>query len=158
MTWKTTLIAGLLAVSTGAYAAENPFLGTWKLNLAKSHITNVAQQNEEQLVVIAPYGDNGWTQVQIDIREPLKSGREEHVSAKFDGKDYQTNGGFARVISLRRIEDRVLEQITHREGKEISRSRIAVSSDDKTMTIAGNGVNGRGDPYTDNILIYDRLE
>jgi hypothetical protein len=148
----------MLCFATGAFAADNPFLGTWKVNAAKSHITNTAQQNQVQLIVIAPYGDNGWTRVQIDVREPLKSGREEHFSAKFDGKDNQTNGGDPRVISLARIDDRTLEQVTKRNGKESSRSRVTISADGKTMTVSGNGVNGRGDPYTDNVVVYDRVE
>lgn len=159
MSWKSiAFAAGLLCFATGASAAENPFLGTWKVNPTKSHITNTAQAGQVQLIVIAPYGDNGWTRVQIDVKEPLKSGREEHFSAKFDGKDNQTNGGDPRVIALTRINDRTLEQVTKRNGKESSRSRITVSADGKTMTNSGNGVNGRGEPYKDNLIVYDRVE
>jgi hypothetical protein len=159
MSWKSVaLIAGVLTLSTSAYAAENLFAGTWKANEAKSHITNTAQQNQVQLIVIAPYGDDGWTRVQIDVREPLKSGREEHFSAKFDGKPYQTNGGDPRQIALTRIDARTLEQVTIRNGKESSRSRITVSADGKTMTNTGSGANGRGVPYTDNVVVYDRVQ
>ena len=155
---RIALALGMLCFATGAYAADNPFAGTWKANEAKSHITNTAQQNQVQLIVIAPYGEDGWTRVQIDVREPLKSGREEHFSAKFDGKPYQTNGGDPRQIALTRIDARTLEQVTFRNGKESSRSRITVSSDGKTMTSSGNGANGRGVPYTDNVVVYDRVE
>ena len=153
------LALGMLCFAAGAHAADSPFYGTWKVNAAKSHITNTAQAaNQNVLIVIAPYGDNGWTRVQIDVKEPLKSGREEHFSAKFDGKDNQTNGGDPRVIALTRMDARTLEQVTKRNGKESSRSRITVSADGKTMTSAGNGVNGRGEPYTDNVVVYDRVQ
>ncbi len=152
------IVAGLMSLSAGAYAAENPFVGTWKMNKEKSHITNTAIANQNQLLVIAPYGENGWTRVQIDVKDPLQSGREEHYSAKYDGKPYQTNGGDPRHISLTRIDDRTLEQVTLRDGKESSRTRVSISADGKTMTTLGNGVNGRGDPYKDSLVIYDRVE
>ena len=155
---RAALALGLLSLATGASAADTSFYGTWKANAEKSHITNTAQQNQVQLIVIAPYGNDGWTRVQIDVREPLKSGREEHFSANFDGKPYQTNGGDPRQIALTRIDARTLEQVTFRNGKESSRSRITVSADGKTMTNSGNGVNGRGVPYTDNVVVYDRVE
>jgi hypothetical protein len=142
----------------GAFAAENSFYGTWQSNLAKSHMTNKALIDTTLLVVIAPYGDNGWTRVQIDIRDPQKSGREEHYSARFDGKAYPTNGGDPRVVALTRVDDRTIEQVTKRNGKVSSRSRIQVSQDGKTLTSTGNGVNGRGEPYSDQVQVFDRVE
>ena len=153
-----SLTVTMLFLSFAAQAAESPFYGTWKSNLAKSHMTNTALVNQTLLVLIAPYGDNGWTRVQIDVRDPLKSGREEHYSAKFDGKEYPTNGGDPRVVVLTRINDRTIEQVTKRNGKESSRSRITVSADGKTLTSMGSGVNGRGDPYTDQVQVFDRVE
>ncbi len=154
----TTLVAGLLLASAASYAADNPFYGTWKSNLAKSHMTNQALINQTLLVLIAPYGDNGWTRVQIDVRDPLKSGREEHYSAKLDGKDYPTNGGDPRVVALTRVNDRTVDQVTKRNGKESSRSRLVVSADGKTLTATGGGVNGRGEPYADQVQVFDRVE
>jgi hypothetical protein len=151
-------LAGLLLASTGAHAADNAFYGTWKSNLAKSHMTNKALIDQTLLVLIAPYGDNGWTRAQIDIRDPLKSGREEHYSAKFDGKDYQTNGGDPRVVALTRVNDRTVEQVIKRNGKETSRSRMVISADGKTLTVTGGGVNGRGEPYADQVQVFDRVE
>jgi len=153
-----SLTVAMLFLSFAAQAAESPFYGTWKSNLAKSHMTNTALINQTLLVIIAPYGDNGWTRVQIDVRDPLKSGREEHYSAKFDGKEYPTNGGDPRAVVLTRINDRTIEQVTKRNGKEGSRSRITVSADGKTLTSMGSGVNGRGDPYTDQVQVFDRVE
>jgi hypothetical protein len=153
-----TLVTGLTLLSLSAYAADSPFYGTWKSNLAKSHMTNKALVDTTLLVLIAPYGDNGWTRAQIDVRDPLKSGREEHYSAKFDGKDYPTNGGDPRVVVLTRVNDRTIEQVTKRNGKESSRSRLVVSADGKTLTSIGGGVNGRGEPYTDQVQVFDRME
>ena len=158
LTRTTALVVSLMFTCAGAFAAENSFYGTWKSNLAKSHMTNKALIDTTLLVVIAPYGDNGWTRVQIDIRDPLKSGREEHYSAQFDGKDYPTNGGDPRAVALTRVDDRTIEQVTKRNGKVSSRSRIQVSQDGKTLTSTGNGVNGRGEAYSDQVQVFDRVE
>jgi hypothetical protein len=158
MLMRTITLAGLLLVSAGAYAADNPFYGTWKSDLSKSHMTNKALIGQTLIVLIAPYGDNGWSRVQIDVRDPSKSGREEHYSAKFDGRDYPTNGGDPRVVALTRVDGRTVDQVIKRDGKITSRSRMVVSADGKTLTVTGNGVNGRGEPYADQVQVFDRLE
>ena len=63
LTRTTALVVSLMFTCAGAFAAENSFYGTWKSNLAKSHMTNKALIDTTLLVVIAPYGDNGWTRV-----------------------------------------------------------------------------------------------
>jgi hypothetical protein len=159
MPWKTVaFVASLLWLSTGAYAAESPFYGTWLSNLVKSNMTNQALVGQHLLVVIAPYGDNGWTRVQIDVKDPQKSGREEHYSAKFDGTDYPTSGGDPRVIVLTRIDERTIDTVTKRNGKVASHQRIVVSADGKTMTSTGSGVNGRGEPYENQVQVLDRVQ
>lgn len=147
--------AAMLALSGPAFAADSPFYGTWKLNLAKSKLTNPAL-GKPRLIVLAPYGDNGWTRVMIDIEDPMKSNREEHYSASFDGKDYPTRGGDQRVISLKRIDDRTVETTTKRDGKVTSHTRITVSADGKTLTSTGGGQNGRGVAYADQVQVYER--
>ena len=158
MLMRAIISACLLLASAGAYAADFPFYGTWKSNLSKSHMTNKALVGQTLLVLIAPYGDNGWTRVQIDVRDPLKSGREEHYSAKLDGKDFPTNGGDPRVVAITRVDDSTVDQVIKRDGKITSRSRMAVSADGKTLTVTGNGVNGRGEPYTDQVQVFDRMQ
>lgn len=159
MTAKSIALAfGMLCFASGAYASDSSFYGTWKMNLAKSHMTNSALVNASLLVVIAPYGDNGWTRVQIDVKEPLTSGREEHYSAKFDGKDYPTNGGDPRIIVLTKIADHTIDTVTKRNGGIASHQRIQVSADGKTLTSIGSGVNGRGDPYDNQVQVFDRVE
>ena len=159
MPWKAIALAvTALFFANSGFAAENPFVGAWKINREKSRITNSAIANQVQLIVIAPYGDNGWTRIQIDERDPLQSGREEHYFAKFDGKDYPTLGGDPRTVSLIRIDDRTVEQVTKRDGRETSRSRIAISADGKSMIVRSNGVNGRGDAYVDNLVIFELRE
>ena len=158
--WLRTIafVASVLCLSSSAHAADNAFYGTWKSNLAKSHMTNTALIGRQLLIVLAPYGDNGWTRVQIDVKDPLKSGPEEHYSAKFDGKDYPTNGGDPRIIVLTKIDDRTIDTVTKRNGKVASHQRIQVSADGKTLTSTGSGVNGRGDPYENQVQVFDRVE
>ena len=148
----------LLGFAANAHAADSPFFGTWISNLIKSNMTNQALVGQHLLVVIAPYGDNGWTRVQIDVKDPLKSGREEHYSARFDGQEYSTFGGDPRVIVLTRVDDRTIDTVTKRSGKVTSHQRIVVSTDGKTMTSTGGGVNGRGEPYENQVQVLDRAQ
>jgi hypothetical protein len=159
MSWRSLALSVFLLGSTvNADAAESPFFGTWVSNLIKSNMTNQALAGQHLLIVVAPYGENGWTRVQIDVKDPLKSGREEHYSAKFDGQDYLTFGGDPRAIVLTRIDDHTIDTVTKRNGKVASHQRIVVSADGKTMTSTGAGVNGRGEPYENQIQVLDRLQ
>ena len=53
------LAAAMFGFSTGAFAADSLFYGTWKFNPEKSNITN--PQATGSNLIIAPYGNDGWT-------------------------------------------------------------------------------------------------
>jgi hypothetical protein len=73
--------------------------------------------------------------MQIDVKEPLKSGRQEHYSAKFDGKNYPTNGGDPRVVALTRVDDDTVDQVTKRNGNALA--HVHGSSTDLSLFLVG---------------------
>lgn len=55
--------------------------------------------------------------------------------ARFDGKDYPMSGGpDGATVTLRRINDRTIEEIWKQKGVEITRARMVISADGKTLT------------------------
>jgi hypothetical protein len=58
--------------------------------------------------------------MQIDVKEPLKSGRKEHYAAKFDGKDYPTSSGDPRVVVLTHVDDHTIDQVPKRNGNAVA--------------------------------------
>ena len=76
------MLAVVLAMSLSLFAAESPFSGTWKLNLAKS--TPPVPKSD---IAVVDADENGLKlnqDIVTDKGESLKISYE----AKFDGKDY----------------------------------------------------------------------
>ncbi len=59
----------------------------------------------------------------------------ESFDAKFDGKDYPVKNDLpGTVVSLKKINDRTIEQTIKRDGKLLYVNTMAVAADGKTMT------------------------
>lgn len=149
------LASALIGLSTGAFAADTSFFGTWKVNEAKSHVTN-PQASGSNMLIIAPYGDDGWTHMQLIYNEPPKTDMRSHYSAKFDGKQYPLFGNDPRTMSVTRVDAHTLQAQTFRDGKPGSQATYTVSNDGKTLTVNSSGVSGRGVPFKDSMQVYDR--
>jgi hypothetical protein len=80
--------AVVLAMSISLFAAESPFSGTWKLNLAKSKMTPPVPKSDIAIVDANEKGLKLNEEVITDKGESLKISYE----AKFDGKDYPVTG------------------------------------------------------------------
>src|SRR3954469_24128342 len=83
------LVLGLCIFGLGiAFAADNPQMGTWKLNEAKSKIPAGAMKNTT--VVYAVDGDN----IKVTTDGTTGDGKPVHTewTGKFDGKDYPLTG------------------------------------------------------------------
>ena len=156
MVLRIILVAAMLSMATGlgAAAADDAFIGTWKQNLAKSKIVR-GEPQRTRILVLTPYGANGWTRVVLDENDKGEW-REEHFFASFDGKDYPTLGGDPRVVLMRRVDANTVEQTFKRNGKATAQSRLVVSKDGKTLTQTGSGVSGNGQRYENDLRVYDR--
>ena len=126
------LLFVILTLSLAVFAAENPFSGTWKLNLAKSKLPPPALQND---IAKVDADDNGLKlseDITDDKGQPLKIS----VEAKFDGKDYPVTGDpSSDSISYRRVGTNTLTSTSKKGGKITSKATIVVSKDGKVTTV-----------------------
>jgi hypothetical protein len=171
-----SLLATDLALTPAAAqelrCANNPLVGTWRLNKAKSTITRNNGVIAGRMVIIAPYGKDGITYVFIDDDDKRRSGREETWPVQFDGKSYPTSGGDPRLLRWKRIDCNTFEMESlrqlvmnpdgtvkeyHPEGQLQSHSRIVVAPDGKTYTTTHSGQLGNGSRYENEILFFERL-
>ena len=150
------LVLGSLLVSMAALAADDPFLGTWKLNLAKSK----QSEGKPPMSFIQKYESNGSGGIKSTADLVRDDGVSEHVeySANFDGKPYPHNNDrpASGSIVLKRIDSHTFETQTFRPGATVpgvtTRNVIA---NGKTMTLTAKGVNTRGLAF-ENISVYER--
>jgi hypothetical protein len=155
MNRKSFVCAGaLLLLAAGiVYAAGNDaFLGTWKLNEAKSKIA--AGMPKNSTVVYTADGDN----VKVGIDGTDAKGQTFHSdwTGKFDGKDYPLIGDSSNDMrSYKVVSDHTLLIITKKGGKETFSTRIVVSPDGKTRTATVSGTNASGAKVT-STQVYDK--
>jgi hypothetical protein len=148
-----TLVFFTLALATVAMAVD-PFVGTWKLNLAKSKFNPPSSALKSDMVKIEAQ-DNGlkFTFDRVDVE-----GKAIHIeeAPKFDGKDYPVKGvTTVDTVSLRRIDANTFEHVEKKDGKEGARVLVVVSKNGRTSTVTSKEKNEKGQDVT-SIVFYDK--
>jgi hypothetical protein len=161
---RILLLLAALAVSTvaaGTLKAQamtqaNPFLGTWKMNAAKSKFTGVAMPTSLTREVVAQDGGTKFS-----YKGVAADGKPIDYSfvTNYDGKDSAITGsgapGGADSISIKRIGSNKAEAILKRGGKEMGKSTSDVSKDGKVSTVKGSGKTPDGKDYS-AVTVYDK--
>jgi hypothetical protein len=153
MKTKTTgLILALCFFGAAVCFADDPKMGTWKLNEAKSKLAAGAPKNHT--VVYETAGDN----VKITVDGTDKDGNATHNewTGKFDGKDYPVTGDpNSDMRSYKKIGDRVLKMTVKKDGKVTMTGRIVVSADGKSRIVT-TGEAGAEGKSSKNRAVYDK--
>jgi hypothetical protein len=134
------------------YAADDPNMGTWKLNEAKSTFSPGSSKN--QTVVYEAAGD----QVKVTVDGVDGNGQPTHNewTGKFDGKYYAVTGSpTSDMRSYRRINSRTLALREKKGSKVVVTGTITVAKDGKTRTLITNGTNANGKRFH-NTALYDK--
>lgn len=140
-------------------AAENPYLGTWKLNTAKSSY-KPGPPTKEMIVKFEADGNNVRRIAQgVDGKgEPIDEGGTEGSSFPWDGEFHTvTKPGekpevqvAAKVIDPRHVAVRIKV-----DGKVTENDKSSISKDGKTITDVDDGVNMKGEKFH-NVEIFDK--
>jgi hypothetical protein len=152
-TRMTVLIVALCFVSAAAVSlADDPQMGTWKLNETKSKFSPGAPKNHT--VVYEAAGDN----VKVTVDGTDKDGKSTHNewTGKFDGKDYPVTGDpMSDMRSYQKVGDRVLKMTVKKDGKATITGRIIVSADGKTRVVSTGGAGAKSNGFR-NRAVYDK--
>jgi hypothetical protein len=132
--------------------AENPNMGTWKLNEGKSKIPAKAPKNTK--VVYEAAGDS--IKVTVDGADADGKTLHNEWTGKFDGKDYPLAGDpNADMRSYNKIDDRTTELTNKKGGKVTASGRIVISADGKTRTVTVNTTDPQGNKV-EFTAVYDK--
>jgi len=153
------VLAGLAAVSGAASAQskDDPALGTWKLNVAKSTFTpGPPIKGDTRSYEV---NDAGWLIVTTETIQPDGARTGVRFAAKFDGKPYPQIGRFAPTVTLityEPVDKRTLKYTQFDvNGKVNSTNTRTVSPDGRTMTIEQRTTNAAGHPVV-NVELFER--
>jgi hypothetical protein len=134
------------------FAADDPNMGTWKLNETKSK----AAPGMEKLttVVYEAVGD----QVKVTIDGTDANGKPIHNewTGKFDGKDYAVTGDpTSDMRSYKKIDAQTLKFTVKKGDKTTAMGRIVVAADGKSRTVTAKGTDEHGKAFK-NVSAYDK--
>ena len=142
------------SVSFAQAQAQDPRIGTWKLNVAKSkYDPGPAPKSETR--IYKPYGNGGVSVTMEQIGADGKPSTRTY-SMNFDGKDYPYKGNpDADTISGKRVDPMMIDTTMKRAGKVVLNSGGVVSKDGKTLTVTTTGTNAKGQKVH-NVVVLDK--
>ena len=141
----------VLAAGSVLLAQSNPFVGTWKLNLASSKF-NPGPPPQSQtrswdamgMVMVNGVGATG---------KPFSYG----YTITGDGKESPTTGAIpnkADMISTKKIDANTYEAKFTKGGKQVEVTTFTVSNGGKTLTIHAKGSPEAG--FVENVQVLDK--
>ena len=156
-TWANPLVLGVLfaaAVSVAA-AQDEPRVGTWELNLAKSTFSPGPPPKKQTLTFQAA-GPHWVALLQgIDASGKPINPDLNNLAISFDGKDHPTANVDYDTTAWKRISAHKYEVFRKKAGKLVLTSTNVVSQDGKTMTITTQGDNAAGQAMP-NVWVDDK--
>ena len=143
----------LLSVAAAAMCfANNPTLGTWKLNESKSTFGDGA---EKSTLVVWEKVD-GQNKCTVDGTDTDGKKTHSEWTGKLDGKFYAITGDpQADQRSFKKSDKNTIAMVTQKDGKTIGDGTIVVAADGKTRTVTSTMTNAKGVKVT-STLAYDK--
>jgi len=156
---RIILLVCVLALSTVAAGSvmiqSNPFVGTWKLNLAKSKFVGMPAPKSLTRTVVTNEAGVTYTFSGIDA-----DGKEFEYSfsSNYDGKDSAVSGagmpGGADTVAMTRVNSNMVRAILKKGGTAIGMTNTEVSRDGKVSIVKGSGEGPDGKKFS-MVSIYD---
>ena len=150
---RTILLSlALCFVSVAVCFAQDAFMGTWKLNEAKSKLSSGAPKNSTVVYEAAS------EDVKVTIDGTDSAGKPTHNqwTGKFDGKDYPVKGDSNEdTRSVTKIDDHTLGFNVKKSGNVTTSGRIAASADGKSRTVTTSGTDAQGKKFK-STAVYDK--
>ena len=126
------LIAVLLAFSTAVVAQDDPIMGTWKVNTAKTKLPS--GESAAALTRVHEPIPNG-IKITRPLRDPNGNPTRGTWTLYFDGKDHPVHGDAnLDTLSLQRIDRYTMEAVAKKDGQIHNRMRWDVTKDGKGLT------------------------
>jgi hypothetical protein len=149
------LAAAVLMLTVLASAQPNdPFVGTWTLNLEKSKYSP-GPPPKSTVTTFEAAGKGYKATVKT---EPASGAPQEwSYTSNLDGKDAPISGNNpnADTIAVKRIDANTLEVVYKKGGKVTTKQKSVVSADGKTRTVTTTGTDAQGQKVN-NVAVYEK--
>ena len=141
-----------LVGSQAAFASDN-WVGSWKLNTAKSTFASDDVTRAQTLTYESTPAGITLTAEGTDAQgEAMQVG----FTSNFDGKEVAWTGNpSADMASPKRIDDNTYENVWQMSGKQTMTAKVVVSNDSKTLTVTQIPAGTDGEAAK-SVAVYDR--
>jgi hypothetical protein len=144
-------LAIVLAAGSVLLAQSNPFVGTWKLNVAKSkYVPGPPPQSQTRTWDAAGM-------VMVNGVNAAGKSLSYGYTIKDDGKEYPTMGNIpntADKIMSKKVDASTYEANFTKAGKHVETTTFKVSDGGKTLTIHAKGTTDAG--TFDNLQVWEK--
>jgi hypothetical protein len=156
---RVTIVLAILVFGAVAarplLAQDSSFIGTWKLNVAKSKSDMPAPKSLTRTLT----ADGSGLKYIFEGVAADGSSISYSFSSSFDGKASAVTGsgmpGGADSITLKRINANKIMGTWTKGGKEIGNSEAEVSKDGRVATVTSKGKTLEGKMYS-RVSVYDK--
>ena len=139
----TMLVLG----SIGSLWGADAFVGTWKMNVAKSTFA-AGREVKEMTMTVSEQGDNALVAAVGSYRDGKPISTKYTVPIKGGTLNYSQGAPPAgTTIVAKRIDNNTIEFTVTMSGKQLAADRGVLSADGKTITLMRNGVDASGKPF-----------
>ena len=133
--------------------SQEPWFGTWRLNLAKS-TTDRDARFKRATSKIEPWEDG--LKVTYDLVGMRGGLTHMEWIGKLDGKDYPVQGvDYVFTNAYSRVNDRTYQIAIKVDGVATATARVVISPDGKTLTTLTTGKDAQGNTVK-TTTVYDR--
>lgn len=167
-TWKLTSLVSLIVllwlavcVTPQAHAQDDPFTGTWVLNVARSKMQPASASKSEIIHYKITGDEEDFLSDAVTIEGYPES--IKYTARYNDSKGYPfsitingkvTNPGAMTMV--KKIDTWTRERYNVRDGKPVIASRRVVSKDGKTMTITILRVDVQGNEVVNEVRLLEK--
>lgn len=148
------LIAGLATSALNAEPEANPFIGTWRMNVPKSHF-DPGPPPQSETITIEPHPEG--TRTTAKGIEADGKAREMSMIVIYDGKDRPLpyRSPWFDTIARFRMDAYRVGTAYRKDGKVVKTYTNIVSTDGRELTIVAEGIDEKG-RQAKNIKVYER--
>jgi hypothetical protein len=137
-----------------AVRRQDPWFGTWNLNLAKSNERPDATRYKRVTSRIEPWQDG--LKVSYDMVGIRGGVTHTEWMGRFDGKDYPMQGlDYVMTNAYRRIDDRSYEIVIKIDGTIAATAHVSVSPDGKVLNVSTDQRTADG-KTSRTMAVYDK--
>jgi hypothetical protein len=145
------LLTALCVFSTALVAADNAFVGTWKLDPAKSKFAP-GTALKDMTVTFEAVGDQ--MKRVASGTDPDGQPINQNSTIAWDGKDHPIDTP-ETTVAVNQVNDRTLNVTIKRGGKVVDSVRAVVAKNGKTMTSTEKGEDPKGRKL-DNVYVFEK--